>query len=389
MPRKGREHFDSYTERTGAKHEILQKYLRVYLAILRTRIDAVHYIDAFAGQGVYGESTPGSPLRAIALRAEMQVPAAVTLIESDAKSFARLAAVIGESKDTQRLRWEPRLIEGEFGSHAASVLSDPIYRECRRVATFAFIDPCGIKGVRLRDIAAVLERPFGECLVLWNYSGIIRWLGVIADTSERPPELEEFFGGQQELERAIAIHLSDLDAEQRESAHRKLFFQSLYRRSGASYFLPFRFEAPDANRTSHYLIHCSGHPLGFRIMKEIMHGESRGADDVGEFGFVTDLGSESLPLFHPHRDDARRAVLEKLQDGMQPVTLFFDDWVNRPDDYMTTKQYKEILLELEKEGLVEVVDPVTGAAKVPAKRMRRGKMTLGEKYAIRLSRRDG
>ncbi len=389
MPRKGREHFSSYTERTETKHEILQKYLRVYLAILRSHIDAVHYIDAFAGQGLYGESTPGSPLRAITLLAEMQVPAAVTLIESDAKSFARLAAVVSESKDTQRLRWEPRLIEGEFGSHAASVLSDPVYLECKRVATFAFIDPCGIKGVRLRDIAAVLERPFGECLVLWNYSGVIRWLGAIADTSERPPELEEFFGGQKELERAIEIHLSDLDPEKRESALRNLFFQSLHRRSGASYFLPFRFRAPDANRTSHFLIHCSGHPLGFRIMKEIMHGESRGEDDVGEFGFVTDLGAESLPLFHPRRDDARRAILEKLQDGVQPVKLFFDGWVNRPDDYMTSGQYKEILLKLEHEGLVEVVHLVTGAVKVPAKRMRKGKITLGKKCAIRLARRSG
>ncbi len=389
MPRKGREHFGSYTERTGTKHEILKKYLRVYLAILRSRIDAVHYIDAFAGQGVYGESTPGSPLRAIALLAEMKVPAAVTLIESDAKSFARLAALIGESKDAQRLGREPRLIEGEFGSHVTSVLSDPVYVECKRVATFAFIDPCGVKGVRLRDIAAILERPFGECLVLWNYSGVIRWLGVIADTSERPPELEEFFGGQKELEGAIEIHLSDLGPEERESAHRNLFFQSLYRRSGAPYFLPFRFEAPDANRTSHYLIHCSGHPLGFRIMKEIMHGESRGADDVGEFGFVTDLGTESLPLFHPRRDDARRAILEKLQDGMQSIKLFTDDRVNRPGDYMTTKQYKEILLGLEEEGLIEVVDSATSLAKLPAKRMRAGKVTLGETLSIRLSRRGG
>ena len=94
-------------------------------------------------------------------------------------------------------------------------------------------------------------------------------------------------------------------------------------------------------------------------------------------------------MFHPRRDDARRAILEKLQDGMQPIKLFFDDWVNRPDDYMTAKQYKEILLELEQEGIVEVVDPVTALAKLPVKRMRAGKVTLGETYSIRLSRRGG
>jgi hypothetical protein len=214
-------------------------------------------------------------------------------------------------------------------------------------------------------------------------------LGAKTESFGRPPELEEFFGGQKELERAIEIHLSDLGSEQKEKAHRELFFQSLYRRSGSRYFLPFRFEAPDANRTSHYLIHCSGHALGFRIMKEIMHGESRGADDVGEFGFVTDLGTETLPMFHPRRDDARRSILKELKNGTKPVKLFFVDWVNRPEDYMTEKQYKEILLELEKEGLVDVVDAATGEAKLPAKRMRKGKVTLGETCALRLGKRNG
>lgn len=388
MPRKGRDHFDSYTERTEIKHAILQKYLRVYLAILHRRVDAVHYIDAFAGQGVYGEDTPGSPLRAIALFAESGVPAAVTLIESDAKSCAKLLDVIRKSKDVSRLKWEPRVIQGEFGHHIAEVLNDPVYARCRRVATFAFIDPCGVKGVRLRDISEVLARPYGECLVLWNYSGVVRWLGAIIESSERPPEFEEFFGGPGELDQAIDIHRSAQRPEQKETSHRELFFRSLYRRSGLRYFLPFRFEAPDANRTSHYLIHCSGHPLGFRIMKEIMHGESRGADDVGEFGFVTDISSNSLPLFHQRRDQVRRAILDELSNGTRPVTLFCKDWVDRPEDYMTERQYREIMLELENDGLVDVVDVRTGAARPATKRVRGGKVTMGDTCALQLKSRS-
>lgn len=123
-------------------------------------------------------------------------------------------------------------------------------------------------------------------------------------------------------------------------------------------------------------------------MKEIMHGETQGADDVGEFTFVTDLSPESLPLFHPRREQARRAILDELKSGTKSVKLFCEDWVYRPEDYMTARQYKDILLELEREGLVEVVDIATGVARPATKRMRKGKVTLGETCALKLRSRS-
>ena len=370
--------------RTEAKHEILQKYLRAYLKILRPHIDAVHYIDAFAGEGFYAESTPGSPLRAISLLAEIGVPAAVTLIESDHQAFDKLTAAVGQSADTSRLGRKPVLIRGEFGEHVDRVLNDPVYQSNRRVATFAFIDPCGIKGVRLGDIAQVLKRPFGECLVLWNYSGVNRWLGAAATKSERPAELVEFFGGQEELTSAIEAQRSGKSPGQIESSLRELFVHSLRQQSGARYFLPFRFEAPDANRTSHYLIHCSGHHRAFVVMKEIMDGESTGSGDVGQFAFIAASDNTTLPLFYPRREIARAAVLKELEGGARPVKLFFESWVNRPEDFMTAAQYKSILLGLEQEELIEVVDSVTNVVRPPAKRMRAGRVTLGAKWAVKL-----
>jgi three-Cys-motif partner protein len=322
------------------------------------------------------------------LLAEIGVPAAVTLIESDPQAFDKLTVAVGNSADASRLGRKPVLIHGEFGEHVDRVLRDPVYGSNRSVATFAFIDPCGIKGVRLRDIAQVLKRPFGECLVLWNYSGVNRWLGAAATKSERPAELVEFFGGQEELSAAFKIQKSGRSPDQIESSLRELFVRSLRQQSGAKYFLPFRFEAPDANRTSHYLIHCSGHHRAFVVMKEIMHGESKGDGDVGQFAFITDAENTTLPLFLPSREIARAAVLKELEGGVRPVQLFFEDWVDRPDDFMTRKQYKELLLELERENLITVVDPETGAIAPPGKRTRNGQVTLGEKWAVRVRKRQ-
>lgn len=387
MPGKDRAHFETYTERTIVKHAILQKYLRAYLTVLKSHVSAVHYIDAFAGRGEYGRGSPGSPLIAISILTEQPVPAVVTLVENDRQNFVHLREAVTAFPATARLLRQPELIHGEFGPHAREVLNDPIYASGKRVATFAFIDPCGVDGVRMQDIARILGTPYGECLVLWNYSGIARWLGLVANSAEPPVSLEEFFGGSDSLALARQTFDSNLEPDEKERQLRDLFIRSLRRQSNARYFLPFRFEAPDAVRTSHYLIHCSGHHIAFKIMKEIMHGEARGSDDVGQFSFLMESAhSMQIQMFLRQRDSSRDAVVKELEKGPLPVSLFCEDWVYRPDDYLTSRQYKKILLELEREGVIEVVDPKSGEVKAAERRVRRPAVTLGDKWVVRLRR---
>ena len=67
---------------------------------------------------------------------------------------------------------------GEFTDHIDTALNADFYSQYRKVATFAFIDPCGASGVLMNDIEKVLARPFSESLLFWNYDASCRGSGV-------------------------------------------------------------------------------------------------------------------------------------------------------------------------------------------------------------------
>lgn len=84
-----RNHFEEYREQTRVKYEILEKYLRAYLHVLKRWNDNLLFIDGFAGPGAYqnnGSSQPGSPIRALSLipsDAELAKRATTIFIEKD------------------------------------------------------------------------------------------------------------------------------------------------------------------------------------------------------------------------------------------------------------------------------------------------------------------
>jgi len=383
MPKVGHGHFEDYSPQTEVKHAILDKYFRAYVKALVPRVDAFHYVDGFAGRGTYGNDQPGSPLLAIATLEEQPKPASVSLIESDRVTFEALELAV-RNKISRFV--EPLVVNAEFSAVVSDVLSRPIYRRFSRVATFAFIDPCGVRGVRLSDIGGVLAKPFAECLLFWNYDGINRWIGGVARQSHAPDGLRDFFGGEDALQFALACFRAQTDAGRKEVELRDFYVGALRRHACAQFILPFRFQARDKARTSHYLIHCANHPIAFKIMKEVMWRATAEGGDAGTFQFLRpeELGVQTS-LFRPAIDDARQAILQELSKGEHLVSLFAEDWVLRPADFLVEKQYKEILLALEAQGLVEVIDPRTRSPRPRERRIRKGVPTLGSSLIVRLS----
>lgn len=382
MPRKGREHFNEYAPQTEAKHAILAKYFQAYVTALGPSVDAFHYVDGFAGRGTYEDAAPGSPLIAIAILESQSKPATASFIESDAMMFRQLQTTVGPR--LERLI-EPLLAQGEFSDFIGAIKAHPIYRQFHRVGTFAFVDPCGVRGVRIDDIGSLLRLQYGECLLFWNYSGLTRWIGSLHAQQDSVSILREFFGTDAAVRTALEIFRAVADPARRQVALRDLYMTALARQAGAKFLIPFRFEARDKARTSHYLIHCSTSPLAFKIMKEVMHKVSTSGGDAGTFEFLRteELGSQT-GLFRPNVDRAREEFLRELSTGPCPVRRFTDDWVLRSHDFLIRKQYRQILLDLESQGIVEVFDPGSRAA-LPARRKGKGGgMTLASRLHLRL-----
>lgn len=382
MSNNDRRHFEKYTPQNQIKHEILSKYFSAYLKTLAPHAKAFHYIDGFAGPGLYEGRIHGSPLLALDVLDDQGVPCSASFIEKDAQLYATLKKSVAAHAVVKsgKLFDEPFVEQGEFKDWVTTVLSRPIYEKHRTAATFAFVDPCGVRGVRMCDLVALLNRPYGECLLFWNYDGINRWLGGVAKGEHERMGLVELFGADEAVDQALKFYGSVAPTADKEKEILQLFMRAL-RRGGKKYILPFRVEARDKDRTSHYLIHCSGHSLAFKIMKGVMSKATTSAS-VGTFQFST--AAETASLFTP-ADDARTEVLQRLHTGPARVKVFTEEWPLRADDFFIDKDYREILLGLESAKIIEVLDKACRDPAPAAKRpMRDGKPTLGPDYYIRI-----
>lgn len=389
MPRKGRAHFDTYTDQNRVKHAILTKYLDAYLKALRTSVDAFHYIDGFAGPGTYDAEQIGSPLFALDLLANQPKPATASFVENDATLFASLERIVGSARSASRLVEAPWLRRAEFSACLDEIIARPALAKFRRVATFAFVDPCGLTGMYVDDLAKILRLPFGECLIFFNYDGLNRWIGGVEGGSHPRQKLERFFGSADAATEALTVVHSGASGPPRERRLLEMYFRAVRGHARAEFVLPFRFRSGDRERTSHYLVHLARHPLAFTIMKDVMRSESSAAEDFGMFGFIPpDELTDQEELFRPNAERARAEILEALQRGPQPVATFAKEWPQRPHDMLVSKEYKRIILDLEREEAIEVVDRQTfSPAPVAKRRKRLGQPTLGEDYLVRLPRR--
>jgi three-Cys-motif partner protein len=159
MGKNDREHFTTYTDQNRVKHEVLGKYFGAYTRSLSNAATAFHYIDGFAGPGRYEKKVDGSPLIAGALLSKQPLPFSISLVEDDSALFSELESVIGEQPPASH-QFEPCFLRrGKFESYVDEILRRNIYSAYPRAATFAFVDPCGVRGVRMRDLAQILARP--------------------------------------------------------------------------------------------------------------------------------------------------------------------------------------------------------------------------------------
>jgi hypothetical protein len=161
-----------------------------------------------------------------------------------------------------------------------------------------------------------------------------RYLQALSGTAEAFHYIDAFAGpGTYASNPGSPLYALDLLSRQAKPYAASFVESSVHERSGATFVLPFRFRAAERERTSHYLIHLSQHPLAFKIMKAVMKSESAGSEDYGSLGFIPqdELVSQG-ELFHPNAERAKREILRALSDEAKPVTLFTQQWIERPDD---------------------------------------------------------
>jgi three-Cys-motif partner protein len=381
---KDREHFEDYREQTRIKHSILAAYLPAYYHILKRSNENLVYIDGFPGPGSYqtaGISFDGSPILALQLIADntdFAGKVSTIFIEADDLLFDKLNRKVAEFCSKNPHVRKPICRHGAFADELIEIL-----RGIRTglAPTFLFVDPCGVSGASFETICAVMENAKCEAFIFFNIDGIRR----IAGLPELSPALIELMGSS---ERAKALHhkLRQTDnVGERERLILSEYCKALREGMGVKYIIPFRVEHEDQIRTSHYLIHASKHPLGFRIMKDVMWRRGHAEDEPGGLELRQRSRTDFVPMFDRHAD-VKAEILSALKARPLRVSVFYEEWTMRPADMHCEAAYRQALLELESTGDIEVLSKDgKKVVTVNARRRPKGKPTLARDYYVRLS----
>ena len=120
-------------------------------------------------------------------------------------------------------------------------------------------------------------------------------------------------------------------------------------------------------------------------MKDVMWKRGHDQDQSGGLLFVQSSRTNYIPLFDERGDAVKREILEALKGGPQRVSIFYEDWSERPNDTSCESAYRQTLLELEAAQKIEVLSKdCKNVVSVIARKKWRGKPTLAEDYFVRL-----
>ena len=341
--------------RTQAKHEILDRYLQAWTAILSLgKFPAIAYVDGFAGPGVYEKGETGSPI--IALNAALEQQRLHPAMASTALMFLFI-----EQKDdrAERLQENVNALQLPSNFHVKVVggksfeqgfrenLLD-FYRSRNKPLppTFAFIDPFGWTGVPFSLVKEILS--FESCEVLFNfmYEEINRFI----EHPDQTKNFDELFGT--DTWRNVS-GIEDKDA-------RRAFFHDLYARqlrgeAGARYVRAFEMRNRN-DATDYFLFFATKSRKGIQKMKEAMWR----VDESGSFRF-SDATAGQLVLPFTKEPDFTALARDLVARFAGHVTTVADvEEFVLADTPFHAGHYKRVLAELDRDGGVVVVDPKPG-----------------------------
>jgi GMT-like protein len=163
--------------------------------------------------------------------------------------------------------------------------------------------------------------------------------------------MDDLFG--KERARALRERLPGLTPVLREAAILEELASEI-KRLGGKYVLPFTFKNASGTRTSHKLIFVSKHFRGYSIMKSIMAAESS-THDEGVPSFIYSPADASMPLLFSLSQPLSELKQSLLRGfAAQEVTFPHIYESHSVDTRYLKKNYREVLIQLEKEGAISV-----------------------------------
>ncbi len=340
-------------EHTKVKHQLLENYVTVWLAIMfsqQARLGyekKLIYVDGFAGPGLYWldgtkcSTIPGSPI-IIAKKAN-------EFIEKD---NTRQLVIIGVDNEQRCINSLQKLLKetNKYNQHWEATLStfeetinkifDYLNDNTHHIApSFFFIDPFGYSGFCMNTLKRILEHPRTELFINLNVYDINRFI----EAEHATNCMHELFGND-EYQRVIQYSgdnkisfLMDLYCKQLKDLSKGLFIQ------------PFRVNATgQGTRPRYFLIHVS---QNIKALKEMKNAMSKSATQPFRFEAIGIDPCRQLDLFEPTGEEMLKSkILEFISRSSNNKISYegIEDWAYQSTSGIA-KEIKTALVSLESE----------------------------------------
>ena len=304
----------------------------------------IAYIDLYAGPGRYKDGAASTPL--LILQTAINDPDMAQMLvsmfnDSEIKNTSTLQTEINSLPNIDRLKYKPIIMTGEIDEEAANY-----FNETKLIPAFSFIDPFGYKGLSLNIIKGVIKDWGCDCVFFFNYNRINAG---ISNPGVRK-HMNDLFGPQRAKE--LRKQLPDLAPALREAALLEELANEI-KDLGGKFVLPFTFKNATGTRTSHKLIFVSKHFRGYSIMKNIMAAESS-THDEGVPSLTYSPADASMGLLFSLSqplDSLRTSLLSSFAGKEVGFREIYE--THSVDTPYVEKNYRQILKELEQEGIVK------------------------------------
>ncbi len=368
MKKKSRLFFARQTEQSRVKAAIITKYFWSRMRVMSGTAAKMVYLDLYAGRGDYEDGAESTPL--LVLRRAIEDPLigkSLVAMFNDKDHASALRTAIKNLPGIEQLAHKPTVYSSEVDASTPE-----IFEKIDMAPTLAFLDPWGYKGLSRELIQALLKGWGSEVLFFFNFNRVNMDI-----TNESVTEHMEALFGPERLD-SLRDGVDTVEGTARERVVMAALAE-MTREAGGKLFLPFRFVARDAERTSHYLVFVTKNFLGYKIMRDVMGGASSydSSDGVPSFEYTS-----KPPLFLA---DGRgiEALAASLMTDMAGESLTVDEVFQRhsPGKLYVMTNYREALLRLEEEDRA-TMDP-------PAKnrRLYKGRPSLPSDVLVTFPRR--
>lgn len=261
----------SLADHSGKKLDLLRDYIVLYLQIVCKNVGGkdtqpINFVDGFAGGGLYRDEKVGSPLvllqavrEAEALinttrRKKMTISPTFYFIEKNAQAFDCLVAALQAAGYGEEIGKSIKLIRGDFGENADSVVDDILVRHPRGGGrTIFFLDQCGYVQVSPRLIGRLHARLSQKSEFIVNFA--IDWLNDFLSQNTGYEQILTNLDINEHVSLRELLELKDSLPDWRYVVESKIG-EGLRRASGLPFFSPFYIQ-PEDNHRGYWLLHLA------------------------------------------------------------------------------------------------------------------------------------